>query len=280
MDTATLRWIIIGIGLVILAAIFLFGNPERKQKPSASRRKAVTEPGRREPILADDADPFPPAEPLELQGQGELPIDSGPVHFSENQRAAEPVAGAGRFTDQGAGQTTGAPGPRPGGRIEPELKAVPKPPPRPRKPAGPPPEKIVTLFILAGEAQPITGTGLLQAALKTGMELGDMDIFHRQADGSDTPIFSMANAVKPGYFDKDSWNTFETKALVIFMTLPGPMLALDAWDSMLATARRIADVLNAELNGEDHQPLTRQKEGKVREEMRQFDRERARKALL
>jgi len=41
MDAATLRWTIIAIGLVILAAIFLFGNPEKKRKPKASRRKAA-----------------------------------------------------------------------------------------------------------------------------------------------------------------------------------------------------------------------------------------------
>ncbi len=279
MDTATLRWIIIAIGLVILAAIFLFGNPERKQKPGASRRKPTTEGSRREPTL-DDPDELVSAEPLELQGQGELPIDNTSDRFS-SPPVNRPSDGLGdRFGDGSTDWPATQSDSRPDGRVEPGLKAVPKPPPRPRKPAGPPPEKIVTLFILADDQQPITGAGLLQAALKTGMELGDMDIFHRQADGSDTPIFSMANAVKPGYFDKDAWNGFETKALVIFMTLPGPMLALDAWDAMLATARRIADVLNAELNGEDHLPLTRQKEGKIREEMRQFDRERARKALL
>lgn len=235
MDTATLRWVIIIIGLIILGAIFLFGSPEKKQKPRASRRKSAPETDRREPTL-DEPDP---AEPLELQGQGELPI----------------------------------------GRKEPAMESAAKPR-TPRKPAGPPPEKIVTLFLLADENKPIMGADLLQAALKTGMEFGDMDIFHRQADGSDTPVFSLANAVKPGFFDKDAWNTFESSALVIFMTLPGPMLALDAWDSMLATARRMAEVLDAELHDEDHLPLNRQKEGKIREEMRNFDRERARKALL
>lgn len=246
MDTTTLRWIIIVIGILILGAIFFFGNPEKKQKPSASRRKPAADLDRREPTLDEVDQP----EPLELQGQGELPI--GPI-----------------------------------GRVSPELKAVPpsleprkREPPKPRKPAGPPPEKIVNLFIRAADQHVITGSDLLQVALKTGMELGDMDIFHRQADGSDTPIFSMANALKPGYFDKEAWNTFETRALVIFLTLPGPMLALDAWDAMLATAKRMADVLKAELIDDDHQPLTRQKEGKIREEMRQFDRERARKALL
>jgi len=235
MDTATLRWVIIIIGLIILGAIFLFGNPEKKQKPRASRRTTAPETNRREPTL----DETEPAEPLELQGQGELAI----------------------------------------GRKEPALESPAKPR-TPRKPAGPPPEKIVTLFLLADKNKPIIGTDLLQAALKTGMEFGDMDIFHRRADGSETPVFSLANAVKPGFFDKDAWNAFESSALVIFLTLPGPMLALDAWDSMLATARRMAEVLDAELLDEDHQPLSRQKEGKIREEMRNFDRERARKALL
>jgi len=251
MDTATLRWIIIAIGILILGAIFLFGNPEKKQKPRASRRKPVTENSRLEPTLDEPE----PAEPLELHAQGELPM--------------------GRLDPVGRVEPSIA-------RIEPELQAVPRTrePPKSSRPAGPPPEKIVTLFIQAGDQQVIAGVDLLQIALKTGMELGDMDIFHRQADGSDTPIFSMANALRPGYFDKDAWNTFETRALVIFLTLPGPMLALDAWDAMLATAKRIADVLNAELHDDEHQPLNRQKEGKIREEMRQFDRERARKALL
>jgi cell division protein ZipA len=260
MDTATLRWIIIVIGLVILGAIFLFGNPDKKQKPSASRRKAVADaPSRREPTLDEPE----PAEALELTAQGELPID-GPAEASLTGKAEVP----GGQADQR--------------RREPELRAVaePKAPPRPRKPAGPPPEKIVTLFILAAEEQLIHGTELLQLALKTDMKLGDMDIFHRQADGSDTPVFSMANAVKPGYFDKEAWNTFESKGLVMFLTLPGPMLALDAWDAMLATAKRMTEVLGAHLLDDEQQPLTRQKEGQIREEMRQFDRERARKALL
>jgi cell division protein ZipA len=106
-----------------------------------------------------------------------------------------------------------------------------------------------------------------------------MDIFHRLADGSDQPVFSLANALKPGHFERESWNTFETKALAVFMALPGPVLALDAWDAMLATARRLAEILNAEIQDEEHAALTRQVEGRIREAMRAYDRERARKSL-
>ena len=56
------------------------------------------------------------------------------------------------------------------------------------------------------------------------------------------------------------------------MTLPGPLPALDAWDAMLATGRRMAEVLHAELLDEDRSPFTRQTEAQVREEMREYDR--------
>jgi cell division protein ZipA len=237
MDAATLRWIIIVIGVVILAAIFLFGNPERKRKPRASRRKPLPDAMRLEPTL--DAGPEPAVDAGDApQGQGELPI--GPQ----------------------------APVP-----------AEPRRPRPPRKPAGPPPERIVTLFLLARDNHVINGAELLQAAIKTGLEFGEMDIFHRLAEGSDQPVFSFANALKPGHFERESWNTFETKALAVFMALPGPVLALDAWDAMLATARRLAEILNAEIQDEEHAALTRQAEGRIREAMRAYDRERARKSL-
>ena len=233
------------LGLLTLAGIYLFNNPNRKRKPKASRRKAEAALERREPTLALSDVPSDTGDGSELpmgdlQGQRELPM----------------------------------------GDLPPPLAAVPKPPkPPPRKPAGPPPEKIVTLFLMARDNHVIGGAELLQAALKTGMEFGDLNIFHRRQEGVEQPVFSMANAMKPGFFDKDAWNELETTGLALFLTLPGPVLALDAWDSMLASGRRMAEILGAELHDEDHTPFTRHKEARVREEMRAYDRNRARRAL-
>ena len=235
MDAATLRWTIIIIGVVILAAIFLFGNPEKKRKPRASRRKAPSAE-RREPTLDRVADPIQESGAGEPGGQGELAI---------GDRAAETA-----------------------------------PPPRPRQANVPEPDKIITLFLLARDNHLIAGADLLQAALKTGMVFGEMHIFHRRVDGSDQAVFSLANALKPGHFDKDAWNTFETSGVALFLTLPGPMLALDGWEMMLATARRIAEILDAELHDGEQQPFTRQKEARIREEMRTYDRGRARQTFV
>lgn len=239
MEASTLRWILIIVGVVIVGSIFLFGNPEKKRKPKASRKKQGELNERREPTLEGTLGDSEARE-LELEG-----LD---------------------------------PGADPGGQRELEIERVepvPRPPPKPRKPAGPPPEKIVTMFLLARDNRVITGADLLHATVSTGMEYGDMNIFHRLPEGSERPVFSLANAAKPGYFERDEWNTFETSGLALFLTLPGPVSGLDAWDSMLATARRISEILHAELLDDERNPFTRQKEAQMREEMREYDRRKS-----
>lgn len=236
MDSSTLRWTLILLGILVLGLIFLFGSPEKK-KPKASRRKAAKRRAarqhagvaeRREPVIGD-----PSGDPDDASAksgeQGELQI-----------------GGDGR---------SGASEARPARQ----------------------PDRIVSLYVLARDNRMITGAELLQAAVKTGMDFGEMNIFHRTVEGDSRPVFSLANAAKPGHFDRDAWNEFETAALVLFTTLPNPLSALDAWDSMLTTARRIAGLLDAELQDEDHHPFSRQREAQMREEMREYDRKRAAK---
>ena len=58
----------------------------------------------------------------------------------------------------------------------------------------------------------------------------------------------------------------------MFMTLPGPMPALDAWDAMLATSRRVAELLHADLLDDTKSSFTRKREGQIREELREYER--------
>jgi len=224
----------------VLGSIFLFGHPDKKRKPGAKRR----EPSLNSPYQADD---------IEASG--------GEFEISEYERGTP--SGGGTEFGQGELEIDG---------LQPELDAEPI---TPGKPASPAPEKIVSLFLEARDNHIINGAELLQAAISTGMEFGEMDIFHRVVEGADQSVFSMANAAKPGNFSRDEWNTFETRGVVLFMTLPGPAFALDAWDSMLATARRMGEILNAELTDEERKPFTRQKEARIREELREYDRSKS-----
>ena len=150
------------------------------------------------------------------------------------------------------------------------------------KPEGEPPapvrehDKIVTLLIKAAPGHQISGLALKDAADKAGLEYGAMGIFHRMHDGSDgrEPLLSLANLFQPGTLDLTRPDLFQTEGLALFLTLPAPISALDAWDALLATGQRLAGLLNANLLDDGHCELSRQRLAHLREEMREYDRRR------
>jgi cell division protein ZipA len=275
MDSSTLRWVLIVIGLVIIGLVFIFGNPERKKGPRASRRTSKRTSGR-EARAQDRAEAVrrePTIGPVAGEGDAGAGSDGSPTIGDQGELE---IDGELRMREPGM-RDTGLREPRlrDTGLREPRLR---EPhvhePDRPRRPPMPDPDRIVSLFLVARDNHVITGAQLLEAAVKTGMDFGEMNIFHRITEGESRPVFSLANAAKPGHFDRMAWHEFETGALVLFTTLPNPMSALDAWDSMLATARRMGEILNADLQDEKHHPFTRRREAQMREEMRDYERKR------
>lgn len=243
MDISTFRWILIIAGIVIVAGIFLFGNPDRKRKPRASRKHVHARRVRQEPALESDQNGMDETDAGHDARQAELAIGS-PGEVGVDSEAAT------------------------GKRIEPKLDS------KPAKPAGPLPDKIVTLFLQARDNHVITGIELLDASLKSGLVFGDHDIFHRIHEEDIEPVYSMANLTKPGSFDKNAWNTMEIRGVTMFMTLPGPRNALDVWDSMLATSRRLAELLHADLLDDKHEVFTRQRSLQIKEELREYERQK------
>jgi cell division protein ZipA len=57
-----------------------------------------------------------------------------------------------------------------------------------------------------------------------------------------------------------------------FMTLPAPLPALDAWDAMLPTAQRMAELLDGQVLDEERNALGRQRIAYIRDELRGWDR--------
>lgn len=137
-------------------------------------------------------------------------------------------------------------------------------------------DKIVSLFVAARAGQTLRGPDILVAAERVGLELGHMDVFHRLIDGRPEagPVFSVANITKSGSFDMDQIQTLETPAIVFFLVLPAPLGALETWESMEPTARRMAELLDAVVLDEDRNALGRQRIMNIREELRSYDRQR------
>ena len=137
-------------------------------------------------------------------------------------------------------------------------------------------DRIVTLYLAARAGEVLNGSDIVVACEKAGLSYGHMGIFHRLDDNHPErgPIFSLANLVKPGSFDLSRLGEIRTPGVSLFMTLPGPLNALDAWETMLPAAQRMAELLDAVLLDEERNALGRQRIAHLREEMRNYDRKR------
>ena len=136
-------------------------------------------------------------------------------------------------------------------------------------------ELIITLLVCARDGQVFRGSDLAVAAEKAGLEFGDRGIFHRMPAGERGagPVFSMANMLKPGSFDMARIEHLETPGVTLFMALPGPLPALDAWDTVLPTAQRLAELLDGNLLDEKRGALGRQGIAHIRDQLRAWDRQ-------
>lgn len=282
-DATLIRLVILGLGLLWLA--FIWWSWQRKHAQAKPNRRPGRNPekaaGRTEPVLGDDdvaafeaapvADDGMRAE-LERLGreiadrrQGDLELDLEPL---------EPV-------DEDGGDDASR---DPAGRHDGDGTARPAPKLR-REPVGQRPDsgfdRIITLHVVARDGETIAGPELVVAAERSGLTFGDMDIFHRMVDGyaERGPIFSVVNMMRPGSFDMAAIQDLRTPGVTFFMTLPGPLRAIDAWDTMLPAAQRFADLLDAQVLDEQRNALARQTIQLVREEMRAWDRERERHTI-
>lgn len=136
-------------------------------------------------------------------------------------------------------------------------------------------DKIVSLFVAARAGEQLRGEDIVVAAEKTGLVFGHMSVFHRLVEGHPErgPIFSMASIMKPGSFDMATIRDMETPAIAFFLTLPAPLTALDAWEKMLPTVQRMAELLDAVVLDDSRNALGRQRIAHIRDDLRAYDRQ-------
>ena len=138
-------------------------------------------------------------------------------------------------------------------------------------------DRIISLYVAAKAGNKLRGADIVVAAEKAGLTFGYMDVFHRLVDGRPEagPIFSVANIIKPGSFDMSRIGEVETPAIAFFLTLPAPVPALDAWETMEPAAQRMADLLDGVVLDEERSALGRQRIQHIRDELRAYDRQNA-----
>jgi cell division protein ZipA len=233
-DTTLLRIAIAMAGLILIGAIIFFGRPRKQQGKRVPR-----------PSIADAF--APRMEPTLGAAGDEAPVDNYDERATQPELGLEPAPIASAAVSNDLGK-----------RNEESF------------------EKIVTLYLAARAGARLHGPDIVVAAEKAGLTYGHMGVFHRLIDNHSErgPIFSVANIMKPGSFDMANIQAMETPAIAFFLTLPASVPALDAWETMLPTAQRRAELLDGVVLDESRNALGRQRIAHIRDELRAYDRQR------
>lgn len=260
-----LRWILVGFGIVLLAAIYLWGrrgnravathDPLLRTRPEPMVHNAEStliradEDASPEPLddsdAPDELPPFDPASPpLHDTWRGRLeptfadaPTEEMPVHPAA--AAAAPVA------------------PTLSSSEAPQSRRVER-------------RKILSLR-LAVAPQKLEGAKLLESLLAESLQHGKYAVFHRlHADGS--IVFSVASMVEPGAFELEKMGETLYPGITMFTQLPGPVPGMHALNELVACARRLQANLGGTLQDERGVPLTVHRIERMRQEVREFER--------
>lgn len=122
-------------------------------------------------------------------------------------------------------------------------------------------QRIVSLFVTAPAGRNFSGDEIFNAARETGLEFGELAIFHHFGGGAGKmirPLFSVADMYEPGSFDADDSASRITRGLSLFMCLPAPVDAVHAFELMLNTAHDLAGILGGEVMGPDRKLLNKE----------------------
>lgn len=131
---------------------------------------------------------------------------------------------------------------------------------------------VIVFNIMARPGRLFAGLDVLDALYANDMVHGDMQIFHRYLDPANQQhaIYSVANTVEPGFFQLETIEQLRTPGLSLFMQLPGPVQAREAFDMMLKTGRALAEQLGGDLCDETRSVLTVQTIGHLKEKIEAF----------
>ncbi len=103
--------------------------------------------------------------------------------------------------------------------------------------------------------------------------LKDTGIYYYEvgdAQGFKQNLLGMANILEPGTFDMEKIRTFDTPGLVLFLHLPAPVEAREAFDILIKKGRRMAELLEGELCDDARNVLTNQAIGHLKEKVEAY----------
>ncbi len=259
---AELRWILLGLTLVLLAGIWWWGARQSRQAPGNAQLRESPADNTVVPVAAPDDERdwgVPPFEPLSIRTELRVPA------------LDKPMTSTAVAIDLG-------PEPPAAASIQPAptvaLPAAERPAPAPAPASATASDagerqRIVTIRVCALGETRWPGKDLMAALEQLGLAHGRYQVYHRNhADGRS--LFCVASLVEPGTFDLARMPQEEFRGVTLFAVLPGPLEALQTIDALFATARGLAERLSGMVQDAKGMPFSPQRTAALREDVARF----------
>ena len=131
---------------------------------------------------------------------------------------------------------------------------------------------VLITHVVPHDEEGFCGEDILYLVNNCDLRHGEKDIFHRfeQEHGEGRVQFSMANSFNPGTFDPEKLMHERIHGLSLFMSLPGPEKAMDAFEAMSEMASVIARNLGGDVHDETHSIMALQTIEHNRQQVRDY----------
>ncbi|MFW2373996.1 MAG: cell division protein ZipA [Gammaproteobacteria bacterium] len=114
---------------------------------------------------------------------------------------------------------------------------------------------VIVLYLVAHRGEYLKGEQLLSAAIASGLQFGDMAIFHR-LDQQQKILYSLSDMIEPGSFVYEKMHDHKTRGVSLFIQLNLCTDPVQALDDMLICAHNLASMLDLQICDHNRQLLT------------------------
>ena len=118
------------------------------------------------------------------------------------------------------------------------------------------PPFLIQISVVAGPGRFFDGLELKQSLLDSDLLFGEMGVFHRFDREYKQSLFSVASLVEPGTFPIEEMEDFECPGIVLFFQTARVSNPLQVYDDLVETSRELASRLHGVQWDESRQPLT------------------------
>ncbi|MEJ2309103.1 MAG: cell division protein ZipA C-terminal FtsZ-binding domain-containing protein [Gammaproteobacteria bacterium] len=123
----------------------------------------------------------------------------------------------------------------------------------------------ILIISIASNKKFFSGDAIMSSLRALNLVPGPMDVFYRYDETQESILYTVASMVEPGTFPVDDMSRYMTSGLTLFGRLPAARPGSEIFSDMVESAQQLAAQLDGKLLDSQHQPMTEEKLDEMRQ---------------